>query len=90
MILQQHYLECLSQASYLLGDERTKTAIVVDPRRDVDLYVQAARELGLEIKLVILTHFHADFLAGHIELRARTGAEIALGHLANHLTQIQN
>lgn len=82
MILQQHYLECLSQASYLLGDEKTKTAIVVDPRRDVDVYIDAAQKLGLKIQLVILTHFHADFLAGHLELRARTGAEIALGHRA--------
>lgn len=82
MILQQHYLGCLSQASYFLGDRRTKTAIVVDPRRDVEIYVEEARRAQLEIRLVVLTHFHADFLAGHLELRERTGAEIALGHRA--------
>lgn len=82
MILEQHYLTCLSQASYFLGDEESKTAIVVDPRRDVDVYIDEAKKLGLEIRLVVLTHFHADFLAGHLELRERTGAEIALGRRA--------
>ena len=66
MILQQHYLACLSQASYLIGDEETQTAVVVDPRRDVDLYLEEAAKLGLTIRHVILTHFHADFLAGHL------------------------
>lgn len=79
MILQQHYLACLSQASYLIGDEETKTAVVVDPRRDVDLYLEEAAKLGLTIRHVILTHFHADFLAGHLELRERVGARIHLG-----------
>ncbi len=79
MILEQHYLDCLSQASYLLGDESTGTAVVVDPRRDVELYLERAAELGLEIKHVFLTHFHADFVSGHLELQQRTGAEIHLG-----------
>jgi glyoxylase-like metal-dependent hydrolase (beta-lactamase superfamily II)/rhodanese-related sulfurtransferase len=82
VILEQHYLACLAQASYLVGDERTKTAVVVDPRRDVDLYVQRARELGLSIRWVLLTHFHADFAAGHLELARRTGAAICLGSVA--------
>jgi glyoxylase-like metal-dependent hydrolase (beta-lactamase superfamily II)/rhodanese-related sulfurtransferase len=82
VILEQHYLGCLSQASYLLGDEATRTAIVVDPRRDVDLYVERAAELGLAIRHVFLTHFHADFVSGHLELAARTGAEIHLGAAA--------
>jgi len=79
MILEQHYLACLSQASYLLGDEASGTAVVVDPRRDVDLYLERAAALGLEIRHVFLTHFHADFVSGHLELRERTGAEIHLG-----------
>lgn len=79
MILEQHYLGCLSQASYFLGDERTGTAVVVDPRRDVELYLERAAALGLEIRHVFLTHFHADFVSGHLELRERTGAEIHLG-----------
>jgi len=79
MLLEQYYLGCLSQASYLIGDEQTGTAIVVDPRRDVDEYVEDAAKYGLTIKHVILTHFHADFVAGHLELRKRTGARIYLG-----------
>ncbi|TAH39343.1 MAG: MBL fold metallo-hydrolase [Planctomycetota bacterium] len=82
MILQQIYLGCLSHASYLLGDEETGTGVVVDPQRDVDVYVDKARALGLHIRHVILTHFHADFVAGHLELRARTGAIIHLGAAA--------
>jgi hydroxyacylglutathione hydrolase len=79
MILEQHYLACLSQASYLIVDERTKTAAVVDPRRDVQLYLDRAADLGVTIRHVLLTHFHADFLAGHLELQKRTGATIWLG-----------
>ncbi len=79
MILKQYYLGCLSQASYLIGDESTRTAVVVDPRRDVDEYVTDAEGLGLRITHVILTHFHADFVAGHVELRDRLGARIHLG-----------
>ena len=82
MILQQHYLGCLAQASYLIGDEKTKTAVIVDPRRDVDLYLEEAEKLGMKIRYVMLTHFHADFLAGHIELAERAGAEILLGKRA--------
>src|SRR5687767_6911209 len=79
MILEQHYLGCLSQASYLIGDESTGAAAVVDPRRDVDLYLDEAKKRGLVLRHVILTHFHADFVAGHLELRERTGATIHLG-----------
>lgn len=82
MILEQHYLACLSQASYLLGDEATKTAVVVDPRRDVDVYLERAAALGLAIRHVFLTHFHADFVSGHLELAERTGAVIHLGAAA--------
>jgi glyoxylase-like metal-dependent hydrolase (beta-lactamase superfamily II)/rhodanese-related sulfurtransferase len=79
MILEQYYLGCLSQASYLIGDEQTGTAVVVDPRRDVDEYIEDAAKHGLTIRHVILTHFHADFVAGHLELRQRTGARVHLG-----------
>jgi glyoxylase-like metal-dependent hydrolase (beta-lactamase superfamily II)/rhodanese-related sulfurtransferase len=82
MICEQYYLECLSQASYLIGDEETGTAIIIDPRRDVDLYVTEAERRGLTIRHVFLTHFHADFVSGHLELRERTGAEIHLGAAA--------
>ncbi|HEX2500365.1 MAG TPA: MBL fold metallo-hydrolase [Methylomirabilota bacterium] len=79
MILNQYYLGCLSQASYLIGDEGTGTAVVVDPRRDVDEYIADAAARGLTIRHAILTHFHADFVAGHLELRDRVGARIHLG-----------
>jgi len=79
MILQQYYLGCLAHASYLIGDENTGTAVVVDPQRDVDQYLEDAKAQGLVIRHVFLTHFHADFLAGHLELRDRAGAKIHLG-----------
>lgn len=79
MILEQHYLACLAHASYLIGDEGTATAAVVDPQRDVDVYVESAARHGLSIRHVILTHFHADFVSGHLELARRTGASIHLG-----------
>ncbi len=80
MILEQFYLGCLSQASYLIGCERTGRALVVDPRRDVDIYVEAAAKHGLTIERVLLTHYHADFISGHLELADRTGARIGLGN----------
>ena len=82
MILKQYYLGCLAHASYLVGDEASCTAIVVDPQRDVQKYVDDAESLGLRIRHVFLTHFHADFVAGHLELRDRCGATIHLGSRA--------
>ena len=82
MNIKQYYLGCLSHASYMITDERTKTAAVVDPQRDVDQYLTDAAAGGYQIKHVLLTHFHADFLAGHIELRDRAGAKIYLGNRA--------
>jgi glyoxylase-like metal-dependent hydrolase (beta-lactamase superfamily II)/rhodanese-related sulfurtransferase len=79
MILTQHYLGCLSHASYLVGDETTGRAVVVDPRRDVDIYLDEARAEGLTVERVIETHIHADFVGGHLELAARTGAIISYG-----------
>jgi hydroxyacylglutathione hydrolase len=83
MILKQYYLGCLAHASYLIADESTKTAVVVDPQRDVEQYIEDAKAAGVEIRYVFLTHFHADFLAGHLELRDRVGARIALGSRAD-------
>ena len=82
MIFRQFYLPCLAHASYLIGDEATGTAAVVDPQRDTDQYIAFAAEHALQIKHVILTHLHADFVAGHLELRDRVGATIYLGAAA--------
>ncbi|MGJ5820239.1 rhodanese-like domain-containing protein [Paludibaculum fermentans] len=79
MILKQYYLGCLAHASYLLGDETSGTAIVVDPQRDIQKYLADAETLGLRIRHVFLSHFHADFVAGHLELRDQCGAAIHLG-----------
>lgn len=82
MIFTQYYLDCLSQASYLIGDETTGRAVVVDPRRDVEEYLADTQEQGLTIEGVILTHFHADFVSGHLELARATGAWIGFGEAA--------
>jgi hydroxyacylglutathione hydrolase len=80
MYFEQFYLTCLAQASYMIGSEGV--AAVVDPQRDVDRYIEEARQQGLEIKHVIETHLHADFVSGHRELAARTGAKIYMGSAA--------
>jgi hydroxyacylglutathione hydrolase len=77
MYFKQFYLACLAHASYLIGSEGE--AVVVDPQRDVDQYINGAAAQGLKIKYVIETHLHADFVSGHRELAARTGAEIVFG-----------
>jgi len=77
MIFEQFYLTCLSHASYLIGDGGE--AAVVDPQRDVELYLEAAKAHGLAIKWVLETHLHADFVSGHRELAERTGATMVLG-----------
>ena len=82
MILKQYYLGCLAHASYLLGDEQSGTAVIVDPQRDVHQYIVDAEKFGLKIRHTFLTHFHADFLAGHLELRDACGATIHLGSRA--------
>ncbi len=79
LILKQFYLNCLAHASYVVADSVTGAAAVVDPQRDVDQYLEFAAAGGLAIRHVILTHFHADFVAGHLELRDRAGATIYLG-----------
>jgi len=82
VILKQFYLNCLAHASYLVGDQQSHVAAVVDPQRDIDQYIAFAAEHDLRIAHVFLTHFHADFIAGHLELRDRTGATIYLGAAA--------
>ncbi|MGH9135019.1 MAG: MBL fold metallo-hydrolase [Ilumatobacteraceae bacterium] len=82
MKFNQYYLDCLSHASYLIADDTTGRAVVVDPQRDVNEYLADARADGLTIELVIETHFHADFLSGHLELAAATGATIAYSSVA--------
>jgi hydroxyacylglutathione hydrolase len=79
MVLKQYYLGCLAHASYLVADEESGSAAIVDPQRDIDAYLADAQELGCRIDHVLLTHLHADFLAGHLELRDRVGARIYLG-----------
>jgi glyoxylase-like metal-dependent hydrolase (beta-lactamase superfamily II)/rhodanese-related sulfurtransferase len=79
MILHQFYLNCLAHASYIVGDEASHIAAVVDPQRDIDQYLAYAEQHQLKIAHVFLTHLHADFLAGHLELRDRVGATIYLG-----------
>ncbi len=83
MEIKQYYLSCLSHASYMVTDQATRSAVVIDPQRDVDEYLQDARAGGVEIKDIVLTHFHADFVSGHLELQKRTGAPISLGAKAN-------
>ena len=77
MEIKRFYLACLAHASYMIhdGDE----AAVIDPQRDVDLYMEEARALGLSVRWVIETHLHADFVSGHLELAERTGATICIG-----------
>jgi hydroxyacylglutathione hydrolase len=82
MIFEQFYLDCLSQASYLIGDTSTGRAVVVDPTRDVQQYLDSAKQHGLTIELVLETHFHADFLSGHLELAHATGGTVGFGAVA--------
>jgi len=82
MILEQYYIECLSHASYLIGDATTGRAVIVDPRRDITEYLDDAARYGLTIEGVINTHFHADFVSGHLELVEATGAWIGFGEAA--------
>src|SRR6195256_4258316 len=80
MFFKRFYLNCLAHASYLIGSDGE--AVVVDPQRGVDQYIDEAAAHSLAIKYVIETHLHADFVSGHRELAARTGAEIVFGQKA--------
>ena len=81
MYFEQFYLSCLAHASYMIGADGE--AAVVDPQRDVDIYLKAAEEQNLKIRHIFETHLHADFVSGHKELAARTGAKIYIGARAN-------
>ncbi|MEP7147778.1 MAG: rhodanese-like domain-containing protein [Acidobacteriota bacterium] len=81
MQFKQFYLGCLSHASYYLGSG--SEAAIIDPQRDVDQYIAEADANGQQIKYVIETHSHADFVSGHVELAEKTGAEIIFGQRAN-------
>jgi hydroxyacylglutathione hydrolase len=81
MYFEQFYLTCLAHASYMIGSQGE--AAVIDPQRDVDIYLKTADEQGLKIKHIFETHLHADFVSGHKELAARTGAKIYIGAQAN-------
>ncbi|MGL6194271.1 MAG: rhodanese-like domain-containing protein, partial [Thermoguttaceae bacterium] len=81
--LKQYFLESISQFSYMITDEKTKTAIIVDPQRDVFQYIMDAKAGGYTIRHVLLTHFHADFVAGNIELQNATHADVYLSANAN-------
>lgn len=82
MFFAQYYLDCLSPASYMIADETSGQAVVVDPRRDIGEYLADADARGFTVTGVINTHFHADFVAGHLEMAARTGAWIGYGRRA--------
>jgi glyoxylase-like metal-dependent hydrolase (beta-lactamase superfamily II) len=77
VLIEQFFLGCLAHASYLVGSEGV--AAVIDPQRDVDIYLETAKEHGLRIEHIIETHLHADFVSGHHEWAERTGAKIYLG-----------
>src|SRR5271169_2021096 len=80
MYFEQFYLGCLAHASYMLASE--SEAVVVDPQRDVDIYLEAAQKQSLQIRCIFETHLHADFVSGHRELADRTGATIYIGKAA--------
>lgn len=83
MLLERHYDEALAQASYLIGCERAREAIVIDPNRDIDRLTRAAAAHGMRITHVTETHIHADYLSGSRELARATGAALLLsGHSA--------
>jgi len=77
VLVEHFYLGCLAHASYLVASEGI--AAVIDPQRDVDIYLEAAAQKGLKIEHILETHLHADFVSGHRELAERTGARIYLG-----------
>lgn len=87
MFFRQYYLACLSHASYMIGDTSTGRAVVVDPQRDVSQYLADAESNGLKIVRIFETHFHADFLSGHLELQKMTGADIVYGVVGAERTE---
>src|SRR5580765_8371905 len=80
MFEKRYFVEGLAHASYMVGD--SGEAAVIDPKRDVDEYLETAEREGLKIIAILETHPHADFVSGHLELAQRTGAKIYVSHLA--------
>ena len=78
MKFNQYYLECLSHASYLIGDESSGRAVVIDPQRDIDRVLFHVEDLGLDVLYVVETHVHNDYVTGGYELARRTGATYVL------------
>ncbi len=81
MLVEQLYTNCLSEAAYFIAD--ADEAAVIDPLRDVDVYIEMAKEKKVRIKYIFETHFHADFVSGHLELARKTGATIVYGPQTN-------
>ena len=79
LVFERVYTDGLAQLSYLVGDSKAAVAAVIDPRRDIDIYLRMARERGLRIAYVIETHIHADFVSGAQALAKQTGAELIGG-----------
>src|SRR5579864_1216658 len=77
VLIENFFLGCLAHASYLVASDGH--AAVIDPQRDVDVYLDAANKNDLKIEHIIETHLHADFVSGHRELAEKTGARIYLG-----------
>src|SRR5579871_757949 len=88
MEIKQLYTNCLSEAAYFIASDGE--AAIVDPLRDVDTYIQMAQESGVKIKYIFETHFHADFVSGHIDLSKKTGAPIIYGPMADTKYQVIN
>ncbi|MEY5034077.1 MAG: hypothetical protein RL447_455, partial [Bacteroidota bacterium] len=80
MIIEQIYTGCLAQGAYYI--ESNGEAVVIDPLREVEPYIQKASKNGAKIKFVFETHFHADFVSGHVDLSKKTGAPIVYGPTA--------
>src|SRR5579859_679411 len=76
MKIEQFFLEGLGHQSYFVAEEESSVAAIVDPRRDIDIYLEAARRAGTQIALVLETHVHNDYVSGGRELAARTGAKV--------------
>ena len=74
MFVKQLFVKGLAHSSYLLGG--TSTCAIIDPRRDVDIYIEAARDMSMKITHILETHLHADFISGHRDLAEKTGADI--------------
>ena len=89
LVFEQINAEGLAHLSYIVGDDKAGVVAVIDPRRDVDIYIQRARELGVRIVQIIETHIHADFVSGSHELKARTGAPISGGKSSDYQFELQ-